>query len=197
MALDRHQRQHRGEARGADRHRFGERQPVRRLDQPVAVHPRAFGVAAIMGLAEAMSRQDDMVPGGKVRPAGTLDDSGEIDAQHHRKAADDRRFAAERQPVLVVDGRMGDANGHVALHQLGLVHLDELDVLPGVGLVGSNGAKGHGPHALSWRAKRRKFMSGIPGRSNGLPKGWLTREGRQCPEKKSRSCSKKKSRRAS
>ena len=160
MALDRHQRQHGSEARGADRHRLRPGQSGRQLDQPVAVHPRPLGIAAEMGLAEAIAGQHDLVAGRKVRPARALDDSGEIDAEHHRKAADNRRLAAERQPVLVIDGRMGDADRHVAVHELGLVHVDELDDLPGVGLVGSNGAKGHGL-PLSWRVERRSLWGGF------------------------------------
>jgi hypothetical protein len=63
---------------------------------------------------------------------------------------------------------MGDANGHVALHEFGLVHLDELDVLPGVGLVGSNGAKGHGLMPLELASDGAKSIGGIPGRSNAF-----------------------------
>ena len=133
----------------------------RQLDQPVAVHPRPLGIAAEMGLAQPIAGEHDLVAGREVRPARTLDDSGEIDAEHHRKAADDRRFAAERQPVLVVDGRMGHADRHVAVHELGLVHVDELDDLPGVGLVGANGAKRHGLMPLSWLTRRRSLWAGF------------------------------------
>ena len=171
MALDRHQRQHGGEAGGADRHRLRPGEASRQLDQPVAVNPRPFGIAAEMGLAQAISGQDDLVAGREVRPAGALDDAGEIDAEHHRKAADDRRLAAQRKSVLVIDGRMGHADRHVAVHQLGLVHVDELDDLPGVGLVGSNGAKRHGLKALELAIGEAKSMGGIPGRSNGLARG--------------------------
>jgi hypothetical protein len=71
-----------------------------------------------------MSGEDDLVAGRKVRAFRTLDDAREIGAEHHRKAADNRRFAAQRQPVLVIDGGMGDADRDVAIHEFGLVHVD-------------------------------------------------------------------------
>src|ERR1700722_20639278 len=102
MALDRHQSQHRREARGSDRHRFGPGEASRQLDQPVAIHTRSFGIAAEMSLAEPIAGQDDLVARREVRAARTLYNSGEIDAEHHRKKAGKKRgfFLSSTPPLL-------------------------------------------------------------------------------------------------
>src|ERR1700735_852247 len=46
--------------------------PGGRLTQPVAIPPRPFGIAAEMGLAEAISSEHDLVAGSKVRSARAL-----------------------------------------------------------------------------------------------------------------------------
>ena len=76
--------------------------------------------------------------------ARLLDDAGQIDAEHHRKAADHRRLARKREPVLVVDGGMADADDDVAVHQFRFLHRGEADVLPGFGLVRPHGFERHG-----------------------------------------------------
>ncbi len=165
--LDRHHRQHRGVAGRSDRHRLGAGDSRRQLDQPVSPDPRFFGIAAEMGLAEAVAVEDDLIARRKAGMEGRLDHAGEIDAENHRKAPDDRRFSRQRESVLVVDGGVGDADGHVAVHQLGFVHLDEADVLSGVGLVGSNGFEWHGLRLLvrteSLGRRRMRISKSRPG----------------------------------
>ena len=178
VALDRHQRQHGGEAGGADRHRFGPGEAGRQLDQPVAVHPRSFGIAAEMGLAEPIAGQHDLVAGREVRAARTLDDSGEIDAEHHGKPADDRRFAAERQPVLVIDGRMGDADRHVAVHELGLVHVDEAGRPVRRRSCRLERRETSWPHALELASERGEVYERDSGPVKWLGPRMLRREGR-------------------
>ena len=60
--------------------------------------------------------------------AGWLDDfhgAGEIDAGDHREAAHHRRLAGDGEAVLVVDGGIFDADGDVAVHQIGFVEIGE------------------------------------------------------------------------
>ena len=52
-----------------------------------------------------------------------------------RKFADDRGLAGDREAVLVIDRRMLDGDGDVALHQIGLGQLDKGDLLAGLGLL--------------------------------------------------------------
>ena len=56
---------------------------------------------------------------------GLLDGAGEVDAGDHRETPHHRRLAGDREAVLVVERRPFDANGDVALHQLGFVELRE------------------------------------------------------------------------
>ncbi len=144
VPLERQHAQHRRVAGGADRHRLGAAQARRQFDQPVALDPRLLGVAAEMRLAEAVAVDDHLVARREAGMARRLDHAGQIDAEHHRKAADHRRLAREREAVLVVDRGMADADGDVAVHQLRLLHRDEADLLSGVGLVGSHGFERHG-----------------------------------------------------
>jgi hypothetical protein len=62
---------------------------------------------------------------------------------------------------------VGDADRHVAVHELGVVHVDESDGLPGVGLVGSNGAERHAKVLELADGRREIYWRDLPGRSNG------------------------------
>ena len=88
-----------------------------------------------MGLAEAEAVGDHLVAGLEAGMGGTLHHAGEIDAEKHRELARDRRLAGKRQPVLVIDGRVRDADRHVAVHQLGVFGLYEADRLARSGLI--------------------------------------------------------------
>ena len=125
MALQRHHRQHRGVAGGADAHGLARAHRGRQRYQPVALDPRLLAVAAEMGLAAAPAVEDDLVarlPGGM---AGGFHRAGEIDAGDHREAAHHRRLAGDGKAVLVVDGRIFDADGDVAVHEVCFVEIGE------------------------------------------------------------------------
>ena len=72
------------------------------------------------------------------------------------------------QAVLVVDRRMGDAHGDVALHQVALVELGELAGIAGVGLGDDEGLEGrHGILRSGFR-----LLVPFPGRRDASEKAW-------------------------
>ncbi len=66
-----------------------------------------------------------MSPGFHAGVGGFLHRAGEINAGNHRKAANHRSLSRDRKPVLVIDRRIFDADGHVAVHQVGFVKIGE------------------------------------------------------------------------
>ena len=60
-ALQRHHREHRGIARGADRHRFARAHAARQPHQPIAFDSRLLRIGAEMGLAKTPAVEDDFV----------------------------------------------------------------------------------------------------------------------------------------
>ena len=74
-----------------------------------------------MGLANAPTSQHDGIALFELVRAGTLDSPGKINPRDHREAANHRRLAGDCQPVLVVDCRMGHANGNLAVHQVSFI----------------------------------------------------------------------------
>ena len=80
---------------------------------------RDLGITAEMGFADAPAIENDGVAGFEVGMGGGLDGAGEVDAGDHRVAADDRGFAGEGEAVLVIDGRVRDADANIARHEVG------------------------------------------------------------------------------
>ena len=109
--------------------------PCRPPHQPVAFDAGLLRIGAEMGLAQSPAIEDDIVAR---RPAGmarSFHRAGEIDAGDHREAAHHRRLAGQSEAVLVIHRRPFDANGDVAVHQILLVEIGELDRLAGLRLV--------------------------------------------------------------
>ena len=52
-------------------------------------------------------------------------------------------MAGKRKAVLVIDGRMGDADHHVAVHQFAVFDFREADLLASVGLIHSHRFERH------------------------------------------------------
>src|SRR5262245_30052287 len=67
--------------------------------------------------------EDHLVAGLELGMAGGSDGAGEVDAGNHRPAPDDRRLAGESERILVVERRMADPDGDIALHQVALPEL--------------------------------------------------------------------------
>ena len=95
-----------------------------------------------MRLAGAPAIEDDEVAGLELRMVGGLDPSGEVDARDHRPAPHDGGAASDGEAVLVVQRRMGNADGDVAFHQVGLGELAEGDAGAGFALAGDQGLEG-------------------------------------------------------
>ena len=66
-----------------------------------------------MGDAEIEAGDQDLVACGEARIARALDRSREIDAEHQRVLARHPPFSQGRQPVLIVDAGIGNANSDV------------------------------------------------------------------------------------
>jgi hypothetical protein len=64
-----------------------------------------------------------------------LDRAGKIDPGNHGKAPHHRSFAGDGEAILVVDGRVRDADGDITVHQVALVEVDEPGFLLGIGLL--------------------------------------------------------------
>ena len=134
VPLQRHHREHGGVAGGADRHGLARAHARRQPHQPVALDARLLAIGAEMGLAAAPAVEDDLVARLPGRVAGGFHGAGEIDAGDHRKAAHHRRLAGDGEPVLVVQRRIFDADGDVAVHQVGFVEIGECGLGAALGL---------------------------------------------------------------
>jgi hypothetical protein len=73
-----------------------------------------------------------------MRMRGGFHRTGKIDPGNHREAANDRGFAGDREPVLVIHRRPFDANGDIAVHQIGFVEIGKAGRLPAITLVDHN-----------------------------------------------------------
>ncbi len=94
-----------------------------------------------MALTHAPAVQHHLVAGLPVAMVGTADGADQIDAGHHREFAHHRRGTGDRQAILVVQGRIIDVDGHIALGQLRLIDLGERHALLVVGLFDQDGGK--------------------------------------------------------
>ena len=133
--LQRHHRQHGGIAGGADGHGFAGAHAVRQPHQPVALDARLLRIAAEVGLAAAPAVEDHLIAGFPAGMRRGLHRAGEIDAGDHREAAHHRRFAGDREPVLVIHRRPIHGDGDVPVHQILLVEIGEPDRLSGLALI--------------------------------------------------------------
>ena len=76
-----------------------------------------------------------MSPGFQAGWLDDLDGAGEIDAGDHREAAHHRRLAGDGEAVLVVDAGIFDADGDVAVHQIGFVEIGQRGLGAALGLL--------------------------------------------------------------
>src|SRR5690606_18807263 len=82
---------------------------------------------AVAGFAQAGAREHDLVaavPAFVARLAHRADD---IDSGNERRGAGDAAIAAQGEPVFVVEARVGDLEQHLALAQLRLGEVDDVD----------------------------------------------------------------------
>jgi len=91
-----------------------------------------------MRFADAPAVENDAVTGLVVGVAAGLDRAGDINTRHHRELADNRPFAGNRQPVLVVERRIIDTHRDVAFRQLAFINLLHRGTVTGVVLFDQN-----------------------------------------------------------
>jgi hypothetical protein len=65
--------------------------------------------------------------------------AGEIDASDHREAPHHRRLAGDGEAVFVIQRRIFDADGDVAVHQIFPVEIGKRDRLAGFRFVDDDG----------------------------------------------------------
>jgi hypothetical protein len=66
-----------------------------------------------MRFPDSPAVQDNSVATLIGRIARTLDGAGEVDSRHHRELAHDRNCTRDGERILVVDGRILNANGDI------------------------------------------------------------------------------------
>ena len=126
IAFERHDAEHRGEAGGADRHGPAGVETVGELDHPIGLDPGEVGEPAEVLLTQAEPGAHDLVARlDAFSCRGRLDGAGEVDAADHRELPDDRTLAGDGEPVLVVEARVPDPDGHVLVGQVLRVELLE------------------------------------------------------------------------
>ena len=142
-------RQHGGEAGGANGHRPGQAQRRRQFDQPIALDPRPFGVPAPMHFANPPTGQHHRVADRKAGMFAGLDHAGKIDAGDMRVITHQSAEPAKDHAILVIDRRIGDTHRHVAGRQGVVVDGFEgggnLFVLLAQDQCRESGGGGHGP----------------------------------------------------
>ena len=82
-----------------------------------------------MDFADTPTVENNPVSGGEIGVFGLHDFTSKVDAGDHRPMADDRAFAGDRQPVLVVDRRVQNLNRHIPFHEIGFADLVPIDGL--------------------------------------------------------------------
>ena len=143
QALKRHYRQHGRQPRRAQRHRALMTQSVWFANQPIAVHARPFRKTAPVKLADAPPREDDLVACPKFRMRARFDDSRQIDARDHRELSHHGPLPRDRQTILIVECRIGDAYSHIALRQIYVFQLRQLGRITSAKLVDQDCLKLH------------------------------------------------------
>src|SRR3546814_5598725 len=88
MLLQRLDTQRGGIAGGADRHCLLGGEGIRQLDQPFGLDASLLAETAPVAFADAPAVEDDTVADFPLRTVAGFDDTGKIDARHHREFAD-------------------------------------------------------------------------------------------------------------
>src|SRR3546814_7799354 len=99
------QREGRGEAGGADRHRLAQAQTIGLADDRIGSNACKFSIATIEHFANVATCDQPRITGSVALVAAGLDVSGEIDARHFPVRLEDASFARDRKCILVVDAR--------------------------------------------------------------------------------------------
>src|SRR5262249_3821180 len=79
--------------------------------------------------------EDHLVARFPIGMRGALDGASKIDARDHRPSPHHRRLSGQSKAVLIVDGRPFDADGDVAVHEVGLVEIGQRNPLAAVCLL--------------------------------------------------------------
>lgn len=94
--------------------------------------------------AEIPAVEHNAVTGFEVDAAGVQHYTSQVDARNQWERPDHWARAGEGQRVLVVQRGILDLHQHVAIHQVGLVEIDQLRGNAGVGLAGQQCLETHG-----------------------------------------------------
>src|ERR1700712_4353649 len=119
-----------------------------------------------MSLADAPAVEDDAVSSAIVGVLGVAYDAGDVDARHHGELAHHRTFAGDRKPILVVQRRVGDLDGDVALGQLRLINVAQGGTIPGLILLDQDRLE-HAVHSENGAQRARQVRKWLAKRSRG------------------------------
>ena len=86
--------------------------------QPLRADALALGVAAGVGLRQSPAGDDHLVARRPVGGVGGLDGPGQVDPADEGEGADDAALARDGQAVFVVERRVGDRDGDVAVGEV-------------------------------------------------------------------------------
>jgi len=150
MPLERQHAQHRGVTRRADGHRLARRERRRQRHQPFALQAGLLRQATPAGFADTPAVVHDLVADFPIGMAALENAAGAVDAGHHRPGAHDRALVGDREPVLVVERRVGDADQHVAVGKLAFIDRLDARAEAGVGLFEKQGVE-HRRLLRGWR----------------------------------------------
>src|ERR1051326_8489231 len=107
VLLEHEHAEHRCESGGAEAHRFFYGEAVGNLDDRTGAYTLLRRVAAPVHLTESVSVADDAIPDFELPARRLHDRAGEIDADDHRKLADDAAASGDGEAVFVVERRVG------------------------------------------------------------------------------------------
>jgi len=122
MCFKRHDRQHRGESRGTDRHGVVRRETGGQRHQPVAVDDGLLRQATPLRLAHAPSREYDLVAHAIAGVAALTNRAREVDAGNVRVGLHQAADATDDHAVLEVDGRVFDRHRDIAGREPRFLH---------------------------------------------------------------------------
>src|SRR4029079_7754706 len=99
-------------------------------DKPIAIDASSLGVTAVVYLSKSVAVHYDAIPCLETRALLTQHHADQINAGDEAKFPDNGHLARYRETVLIVDCRVLDRHGDIAVHEVGLRQLGDDDALP-------------------------------------------------------------------
>ncbi|MNZ74359.1 hypothetical protein D3C78_928060 [compost metagenome] len=130
--------QHGRVARRTDGHRLGRGKRLGQRNQPVTVQASLLRQSTPMPFTHAPAIEQDLVTDLVVRMPADFDDTGQVDARHHREFTHHRTAAGDRQAILEVQRAVGNTHRDITLGQLIVLDLLQCGPITAVVFVDQN-----------------------------------------------------------